>query len=86
MKYSIIFLFAGIISFLGLAWMMLPHAYHNLVTQEDETEHFIHLFQGLFIFLIGLALMLWSNRLEKRKSKHLDTAQNRKNGGERNGR
>jgi len=51
-----------IILFIGLFWILLPHAYHDLITNEDETAHSTHLVQGAILTLTGLALLIYTTR------------------------
>ena len=52
--------------FIGLLWMFLPHAYHQKVlSEEEEVEHLIHIFQGLIFVGIGLVIIIFSNKNRK---------------------
>ena len=54
--------------FIGLLWMFLPHAFHQkILSEKEDVEHLIHIFQGLIFVVIGLALMILSNRYKKKK-------------------
>lgn len=59
MKSSLLYWIGTLVLFLGLFWMFLPHAAHGAVTgeAEQETEHYIHLIQGLLGTLIGLGIL-----------------------------
>jgi len=54
--------FGCIILFIGLFWIMLPHAYHDILANEDETPHYTHLIQGVFFTLLGLTLLIYTTR------------------------
>lgn len=70
MNFKVIYNIGSIILFLGMLWSFLPHAYHSLITQEDETEHYIHLLEGVIGIVLGLIIMIWSNRkLSKKQQK-----------------
>ncbi len=55
-----------VLLFVGLLWMMLPHAFHNLVLEEVHEEtifsHYTHLIQGLALTIAGLAIMNYCDK------------------------
>ncbi len=55
-----------IVLFLGLVWMFLPHAFHDEVLsnigEEHESTHFTHTLQGAIVAIIGLIVLILSNR------------------------
>ena len=67
MNKRIIYFVGSVILFLGLLWMFLPHAFHNVITEEDETEHYVHLIQGLIITILGLFIMIITNTPSSKK-------------------
>ncbi len=63
-----------IVLFLGLLWMFLPHTAHNaIITEEEETEHYEHIIQGLIPTLLALIGMVWNEKhsVQKKQAKHL---------------
>ena len=64
MKHSVFYFIGSILLFLGLLWMLLPHAFHSQILQENEpeqqTEHYLHILQGLIVAVSGLYIMLLS--------------------------
>ncbi|MBI2148894.1 hypothetical protein HYU23_04390 [Candidatus Woesearchaeota archaeon] len=53
----------ALILFIGLLWMFLPHAFHErLISQIEETSHIIHIFQGVIISIVGIFVMVLSNK------------------------
>ncbi len=49
--------------------MLLPHAYHALLIKEvneGSSSHLIHTFEGFFIVLIGLGLIMYSQKKIKK--------------------
>ena len=67
MKFKIIYLIGSIILFLGLFWMLLPHANHaeiisSISSEIEETSHFLHTLEGLTLTILGLIIMIYSNR------------------------
>lgn len=59
-----------ILFFAGMLWIFLPHTSHNLITQEDGTEHYIHLVQGALSAASGAILLILSEKIKK-KAKRL---------------
>lgn len=59
MNYKLINAIGIIIFFIGLIWMLLPHTYHALITNEDETSHLTHTFQGTIVTFIGLGILIY---------------------------
>lgn len=62
-----------VVLFLGLLWMFLPHAAHNAIVfeiehEEEETEHYEHVIQGLIPTLLALAGMIWNEKKGKKPS------------------
>lgn len=57
---------SAVLLFVGLLWMMLPHAFHNIVLEEvheeGELSHYIHLAQGLALTIVGLAVMNYCDK------------------------
>jgi hypothetical protein len=54
-----------VVLFLGLLWMFLPHAYHGAILQEDEereTSHLFHTLEGAIGAVLGLIILIVSNR------------------------
>jgi len=56
-----IYLLGSIILFFGLAWLLLPHASHAELIKNDS-PHYIHILQGVFLILIGLTLLIYATR------------------------
>ena len=58
------------ILFIGLFWMLLPHAFHEEIIAEINEEglglsHYLHLLEGLVPTILGLILMVYSeNKLK----------------------
>jgi drug/metabolite transporter (DMT)-like permease len=49
--------------FIGLFWMFLPHTAHQtLQGNKQETEHYVHLIQGLIGALLGLGILFYEKR------------------------
>ncbi len=54
--------------------MFLPHTAHNaIITEEEETEHYEHIIQGLIPTLLALIGMVWNEKhsVQKKQAKHL---------------
>ena len=71
-KEKILYAFGCIVLFLGLLWMFLPHAYHSILLQEDEeheTSHLFHTLEGACGAVLGLIILVASNKSLKRKRK-----------------
>lgn len=55
-----------VLLFVGLLWMMLPHAFHNVVLEElhEETgfSHYIHLTQGLALTIISIVILNYCDK------------------------
>lgn len=52
-----------IILFLGLLWLLLPHAYHHTVSDAigiDDEIHWLHILEGVIGTLLGLWLVVIS--------------------------
>lgn len=49
-----------VVLFLGLLWVFLPHAFHNAITQENETSHYTHIIEGIIPTIIALVVMIWN--------------------------
>lgn len=63
MNYKVIYYIGCFLLFIGLFWILLPHAYHNQIIsevegQESDIDHFYHILQGLLPTLLGLVLMI----------------------------
>ncbi|MBI2670401.1 hypothetical protein HYX18_00245 [Candidatus Woesearchaeota archaeon] len=56
--------------FIGILWMMLPHAYHERLINESDSNHVFHIIQGLITTLIGLSIMLCNNKLSNKIEKN----------------
>jgi hypothetical protein len=53
----------------GLSLIFLPHTIHEKIISADENlSHNTHLFQGIVFVVLGLAVMSFSNKLEKKKN------------------
>jgi len=70
MKIKPIYLLGAIILFFGLLIINLGHAAH-LETVGEETENEVfhqleHILEGLVLVPIGIGLMLYSNKREKK--------------------
>mgnify|MGYP001561566409 CR=1 FL=1 len=64
-----LYFFGTVLLFIGLFWMFLPHATHEKIISADENlSHITHIFQGVVLVIIGLAVMIFSNKLENRKN------------------
>ncbi len=46
--------------------MFLPHTYHNEVLKEDESSHLLHTFEGAVVAVLGVIVLIASNRAMKR--------------------
>lgn len=58
-----------IVLFLGLLWMFLPHAAHNLIISEvEETEHYEHIIQGLIPTILSLIVMILNEKHSSKKN------------------
>ena len=72
-KFNIVYVIGVIFLFFGLLWMFLPHLTHEAVLSklgQSELEgesHFEHTFQGLVGTLIGLGLLMYDERKQKKK-------------------
>jgi len=55
------YLLGSIILFFGIVWLLLPHASHAELI-ENDSPHYVHILQGVFLTLIGLALLIYSTR------------------------
>ena len=71
-----IYWISTILLFLGLFWMFLPHAFHGAILQEagieEESEHYIHLVEGLILTIISLIIMIWNEKqISNKKAKRL---------------
>ena len=67
MKVFSIYNIGSFILFIGLLWMFLPHTAHELILNEiEESEHYIHLIEGLILTLSGLGLMILSQKYNKK--------------------
>lgn len=67
MNFKLLFLIGSILTFLGLFWMLLPHAFHDKII---ENQHIIHIIQGLIPTLLGLIMMVNSENKLKYLSKN----------------
>jgi len=64
---KILYLLGGILLFIGLLWMFLPHATHAAILgEEDEAEHYVHIIQGIIPTILGLILLLWYDKRENK--------------------
>ena len=61
-KEKITYALGCIILFLGLLWMFIPHTYHNEVLQGDESSHLTHTFEGALATVLGLVILVVSNK------------------------
>ncbi len=59
MNYKLLNTIGIILLFIGLIWLLLPHTYHSLITNEDKTSHLAHTFQGAVITFIGLGILIY---------------------------
>ena len=58
--------FGALLLFLGLLWMFLPHAVHQLIlSEEQETSHILHIVQGVIVAVGGLGFMLLGKKYNK---------------------
>ena len=53
--------FGAFILFLGLLWMFLPHAAHEIIIQENN-DHILHVFEGAAVAITGIGLMILDRR------------------------
>ena len=59
MNFKILYTVGTVLLFLGLLWMFLPHASHALILNEkEETSHFLHIFEGLIAVVIGVTILI----------------------------
>ncbi|HLC31654.1 MAG TPA: hypothetical protein VJK51_03225 [Candidatus Nanoarchaeia archaeon] len=69
-KAKLIYILGSIVLFLGLIWMLLPHAAHGEVAEsltgngEDalEESHLTHTLEGLIATVVGLILMAYTEK------------------------
>lgn len=61
MNFKFIFFLGSLFLFLGLFWLLLPHAYHEKLTEFDSS-HLFHILEGLILTLLGLILMIYSEK------------------------
>jgi len=54
--------FGTAVLFLGLLWMFLPHAAHAMVLHEESESHITHTLQGVVVVIVGLAIMIVTER------------------------
>ena len=72
MKASVFYFIGSILLFLGLSWMLLPHAFHSQILQEnaeEQIEHSLHTLQGVIVAVSGLGMMLLSERYREKNKK-----------------
>ncbi len=63
MRFKIIYNLGSIILFLGLFWMLLPHAFHEkIIGNVVEESHIAHTIQGLIIAILGLIIMAFTDK------------------------
>ncbi|MBS3161375.1 hypothetical protein J4476_01625 [Candidatus Woesearchaeota archaeon] len=60
MKTKFFYFFGSFILFLGILWMFIPHAFHYRMFSADY--HLFHILGGFFISVIGLLIMILSNK------------------------
>ena len=66
MNLKLLYAAGTVLLFLGLFWMFLPHAAHELIIdQEEETEHYVHLLQGAIMTVFALVVMVISSKKSK---------------------
>ncbi len=67
MKIKYLYYFGTLLLFLGLLWMFLPHTAHDIILNESEqSSHLFHTFEGAFIAIVGIVIMVISNKLENK--------------------
>ena len=67
MKFYFFYFIGCVFVFCGLLWSFMPHVYHEQVfhsIDEDSIElpHIIHILQGVIPVIIGLIIMVYSNK------------------------
>jgi len=70
-KYKLVYVIGGIILFLGMLWMFLPHTAHEALTHEVNESHLTHTIQGAIVILIGLFILQYSSKKQKLQKKSL---------------
>jgi hypothetical protein len=61
--------FGTLILFLGLLWMFLPHAAHELLLSEiEEAEHYVHILQGTMLTLAGIGFLVLEQKRNRSSS------------------
>ena len=76
MNFRFLFFLGSVLLFIGLFWMLLPHAYHNEIISEidedaREVSHYLHLLEGLIPTILGLTLMILNEN--KLKDKYINS-------------
>ena len=67
-KAKLIYILGSIVLFLGLIWMLLPHATHEQIaesiieTEGFEVSHILHTLEGLIATILGLILMVYTEK------------------------
>ncbi|HLG24459.1 MAG TPA: hypothetical protein VI564_06035 [Candidatus Nanoarchaeia archaeon] len=55
-----------IILFFGILFAFLPHAWHDAILQEEVgVSHFTHTIYGILAAIVGLGILIWSNKIPK---------------------
>jgi len=72
MNFKPLYFLGSILVFIGLFWMLLPHAFHNeIISQLDENTHtalhYVHILEGLIPTILGLIFMIHSESKLKPK-------------------
>lgn len=64
MNFKVLRRISVILLFIGLLWMMLPHAFHEAALEDvhEETSHYTHLIQGLSLTIAGLSIMNYCDK------------------------
>lgn len=61
-----LFIIGSIILFFGLLWLLLPHTIHEKFVLTKDDIHIRHIYQGIILIILGLVVMVVSNKLEKK--------------------
>ena len=79
MNFNFLYFLGSILVFIGLFWMLLPHALHEQIIVEIDEEglgisHYIHLLEGLIPTILGLILMIYLEKHQKyQKQKYINS-------------
>ena len=70
MNSRILYWIGVVILFLGLLWMLLPQATHEVVSgqfqeEENSDNHFEHVIYGFIGLLIGLGTLIFEDKYRK---------------------